>query len=283
MVDGPPQTDIFRSVDGKQVAFTALVIGADSYQWDFGDGNTSTETNPVHVYESGGIYTITLTATNGQGSSQATTQVELDLTPFEMLTGGANAVNGKSWKISSNHSALDAFAVVDAGFTTIQAIPTGALSNPLGYGEEYDDTFTFKADGSYIHDNKNGGSFGSLVHALTAGIPPVNLSEAGQQFGLASLSFTPEAGATFTYTEGDDYTFIAINALDGSVGEITYSNVTTLDFSGEEFIGLMSPFRKVIVQELTPEKMRLVMFLSVVPEAPQVPSAALILTFDAVN
>jgi len=34
-----------------------------SYFWDFGDGNTSTEENPVHTYDSLGTYTITLTVT----------------------------------------------------------------------------------------------------------------------------------------------------------------------------------------------------------------------------
>ena len=39
-----------------------------SYGWDFGDGNTSTEKNPVHVYSSAGNYNVTLTATNAGGS-----------------------------------------------------------------------------------------------------------------------------------------------------------------------------------------------------------------------
>ncbi len=37
-------------------------INAVSYLWDFGDGNTSTDENPSHTYEEGGVYTITLVA-----------------------------------------------------------------------------------------------------------------------------------------------------------------------------------------------------------------------------
>ena len=33
----------------------------DSWQWDFGDGYTSTEQNPTHIYTTGGIYTVSLT------------------------------------------------------------------------------------------------------------------------------------------------------------------------------------------------------------------------------
>ena len=38
-----------------------------SWEWDFGDGNTSTEQNPVHQYAEGGIYDITLTITTDEG------------------------------------------------------------------------------------------------------------------------------------------------------------------------------------------------------------------------
>ena len=35
-----------------------------SFFWDFGDGETSTEENPAHVYENAGTYTVTLTTTS---------------------------------------------------------------------------------------------------------------------------------------------------------------------------------------------------------------------------
>lgn len=43
-----------------------------SFLWDFGDGNTSAMMNPVHAYERDGEYDITLTVTNGCGSSSFT-------------------------------------------------------------------------------------------------------------------------------------------------------------------------------------------------------------------
>jgi PKD repeat protein len=36
-----------------------------SWMWDFGDGATSTEQDPVHTYEEAGLYTVTLTVSNG--------------------------------------------------------------------------------------------------------------------------------------------------------------------------------------------------------------------------
>ncbi len=43
--------------------------GTLSYQWDFGDGNASTATNPSHIYTSNGSYTVKLIVTNSTGCS----------------------------------------------------------------------------------------------------------------------------------------------------------------------------------------------------------------------
>lgn len=45
-------------------SFTNTSQNATSYLWDFGDGNTSTEVNPTHVYWENGEFTVTLTATS---------------------------------------------------------------------------------------------------------------------------------------------------------------------------------------------------------------------------
>lgn len=46
--------------------------GATSWAWDFGDGTTSTLTNPSHTYTSAGDYTVSLTVTNSKGSDTST-------------------------------------------------------------------------------------------------------------------------------------------------------------------------------------------------------------------
>lgn len=52
------------------VKFTNLTSnGASTYLWNFGDGTTSTEANPIHQYLNNGQYTVTLKATNALGSN----------------------------------------------------------------------------------------------------------------------------------------------------------------------------------------------------------------------
>lgn len=51
------------------VNFINQTANADSlttYLWDFGNGQTSTQSNPLFTYPQSGIYNVTLTATNGQ-------------------------------------------------------------------------------------------------------------------------------------------------------------------------------------------------------------------------
>ncbi|RYZ00798.1 MAG: PKD domain-containing protein [Chitinophagaceae bacterium] len=51
------------------VTFTNNSVGGATYLWDFGDGNSSTQANPVHTYSATGFYTVTLKVTNAGGCS----------------------------------------------------------------------------------------------------------------------------------------------------------------------------------------------------------------------
>ena len=59
---------------GELVLFndaTRVLTGAEpitAWKWDFGDGATSAEQNPVHAYEDKGVYTVTLAVTSSSGS-----------------------------------------------------------------------------------------------------------------------------------------------------------------------------------------------------------------------
>lgn len=68
---------------GEEITFTDLSTGpAASWSWDFGDGNTSTEQNPVKSYDETGTYTVTLSVTNACGSD------DIVKTDYITITGG---------------------------------------------------------------------------------------------------------------------------------------------------------------------------------------------------
>lgn len=76
---GTPPTAAFNvSVTGATATFTDQSTDADgtiaSRQWDFGDGTSSTATNPVKSYAAAGTYTVTLTVTDNSGKTASTTR-----------------------------------------------------------------------------------------------------------------------------------------------------------------------------------------------------------------
>lgn len=281
----PTSAIIHFSIAQKQVAFTALAINAQTYLWDFGDGETSTEPNPVHVYTDGGYYKVTLSVTGGTGTVTAETDLAVAVTPYVLLTGGATAANGKTWKLTAAHSKNDRLANADQTFTIAKGapaeLPTGAFDLFLGMGEVYQDTYTFYYDGDYSHDVKaDKAAFSGLVYQMvtTGGAGVVN--SGGKDFGLCTGKFTPESNATFTYVEKENF---EVPSVYGPGGKLTYPGVSTLDFSGKEFLGFMDFQRKVILQDITDKTMRVVMFMAASPAALPKNTHALVLTFSVVE
>ena len=69
--------------ENTAIQFTNLSTGAISYVWDFGDGNTSSEVNPSHLYIETATFTTCLKATNEFGCSRDTCMpVETLITPL---------------------------------------------------------------------------------------------------------------------------------------------------------------------------------------------------------
>ncbi|MEK7226473.1 MAG: PKD domain-containing protein [Bacteroidota bacterium] len=63
------------------ITFINISENATSYQWSFGDGNTSTQSNPTHVYNAAGTYILQLTVTGPGGSASACKLLTLEAAP----------------------------------------------------------------------------------------------------------------------------------------------------------------------------------------------------------
>jgi len=72
-----------RCKSGTSIQFTDESIGdIDSWSWDFGDGNSSTEQNPSHTYEDARIYTVSLTVSNAVSSDTREKKDYITITSF---------------------------------------------------------------------------------------------------------------------------------------------------------------------------------------------------------
>ncbi|MBL7798809.1 MAG: PKD domain-containing protein [Saprospiraceae bacterium] len=91
----PLAADFSSSVSCQTVSFTDLSTfltgsGPVSWQWSFGDSNSSSTQNPVHTYPpAGGTFTVTLTVTNAAGC-QATISKIITVPPRPTPTITAN-------------------------------------------------------------------------------------------------------------------------------------------------------------------------------------------------
>lgn len=69
------------------VSFLNTSAGAISYSWAFGDGQFSSQENPIHSYTQAGVYTVTLTATNAIGQTDTDVKnIWVTTVPFPGLT-----------------------------------------------------------------------------------------------------------------------------------------------------------------------------------------------------
>ena len=91
-----PTAAFTADVNGLEVAFTDGSSDADgtiaSYAWTFGDGQTSTEANPIVTYAAAGSYTVKLTVTDDKGATATATRTVVAVGEDEPGpgTGGEN-------------------------------------------------------------------------------------------------------------------------------------------------------------------------------------------------
>lgn len=62
-----PVVNFIYIINSNKVSFTNNTQNGNSYEWDFGDGTFSNESNPVHIYANKGVYIVKLIATNDCG------------------------------------------------------------------------------------------------------------------------------------------------------------------------------------------------------------------------
>ncbi|TQV88005.1 PKD domain-containing protein [Aliikangiella coralliicola] len=70
-VNGPYSGVVNTGIDFSSEGSTDSDGFIQSYLWDFGDGNSSTDENPTHNYSTSGQYTVTLTVTDDDGVSHS--------------------------------------------------------------------------------------------------------------------------------------------------------------------------------------------------------------------
>lgn len=165
------------------VTFTDLSTGGPtSWSWDFGDGITSSTQNPVHAYGANGQYTVTLIASNADGSDTATKQNYISV-------GSGTAPTAD---FTANPTSGD--APLEVTFTDISTGDPTSWSWDFGDGTTsatQNPVHTYNNNGTYTVSLTATNSYGSDTETKTGYITV----GAGPQPPTAQFTANPTSGA----------------------------------------------------------------------------------------
>ncbi|NLX48300.1 MAG: PKD domain-containing protein [Methanospirillum sp.] len=150
-----------------------------AWTWEFGDGNTSAERNPIHVYSDAGTFNVTLTTTNADGSDSLTQPGYITI----------NASRPPLANFTANVTAGTAPLAV--GFTD------ESTNDPVAWTWEFGDGNT-SAERNPVHVYTAAGTYTVALTVATAGGQTGTANRTGLievRAPLAVTSITPNAGA----------------------------------------------------------------------------------------
>ncbi|MEA3495402.1 MAG: PKD domain-containing protein, partial [Bacteroidota bacterium] len=126
--------DSTQCLSGNSFAFTNSSTGASIYNWNFGDGNSSTQTNPSHAYINTGAFTVKLISTTSNGCSDSSTKT---LAVYPQPTAGFS-VNDSTQCLRDN-----SFAFTNSS--------SGASTYSWNFG---DGNFSAQTNPNYVYINQ---------------------------------------------------------------------------------------------------------------------------------
>ncbi len=227
--------------EGGSVNFTDMSSGSPtSWDWDFGDGNNSTQQNPTHSYIAPGTYTVVLTVSDGTSNDTytATNYItvnaassfaqSLDLCPGNTIQVGTSTYNSAGTYTDVLTNAVGCDSTVT---TTITMLSTSTSSQNLTICDGQSvtvGTSTYTAAGTYTDVVQNAVGCDSTIttnltvnQLPTVAIDPAVPDTVCSDFDMIALSGTP-SGGTFSGTGVTGNSFSPGTAGAGSHA-ITYS------------------------------------------------------------
>ncbi|MCE1204448.1 MAG: PKD domain-containing protein [Holophagaceae bacterium] len=149
-----PTAAFTAATKGLTVTFTnASGLSATGWSWNFGDGTTSTDPNPVHTYATAGNYAVSLTATNAFGTSSPSTRtVTPEATSAPVAGYSYLSASGSSTLLRSGHAIRFTDTTVGVpsswswtfgdGTTSTEQNPVHIFAVPAAAGPDNTQSFT---------------------------------------------------------------------------------------------------------------------------------------------
>jgi PKD repeat protein len=199
-----PTANFLYQSSGTSVTFTNSSLDAAQFNWNFGNGSTSTQANPTHNFGQDGTYTVTLTATNGCGSSSATQTVTIVTPPTANFT--ANNTLGCA-PLTVNFNNTSSSNATQFNWTFPGGSPgSSTLLNPV---------VTYAAAGTYPVTlqvtNATGVSTVSQLDFVVVKTVPQPAFTVVQSNGVVSLANTSTEANSYLWNFGDGGSSTQVN------------------------------------------------------------------------
>ena len=228
VVDNAPMSNFSYLYDNikDSVFFTNIIPVSGSsnltWQWDFGDFITSTEQDPVHHYNTGGDFTVTLTTiTIGGGCSNTFTTTLFIDKPTANFTTSKDICNGET--VIFNSTSTYSGNTITAWEWDFGDNTTSTLENP---------THIYSDTGSFIVKlivTGNTGSKADTLKTIIINNKPIILFEGDVLSGCSPLTVnftdnsTADNGSTYSWDFEDSHTSIDKNPTHIFLTSRTYS------------------------------------------------------------
>ena len=179
---------------GTPITFTDNSPVATGWLWDFGDGNTSNQQNPTHVYAAPGTYNVQLTVSNANDCPGVITQVVI----VHPLPVPAFVVNPAC---PNSNVTINNTSNIASGNIFYQWTMTGATPNS---STQTNPTFTYASGGVYTIDltvTSDQGCVSALSQNINIPYMPIpNFSFTNECFGVPNsfTDLTTVQGGTIT-------------------------------------------------------------------------------------
>lgn len=285
-----PTIALYITVNGFTVDIAAEATDANTWLWNYGDGMVSDSVGShSYTYATGGDYTIECTVT-GEGGETVKTKLLTIATIEELLTGGVEAVNGKTWVLSRTPGGTDGVGNVKVALAPDIFPAASEMLEFIGIPDEYDNEYTFKADGSYSIDSKNGNVLSGWIYAHKE-MDHDNIVTT-TSYGIYQIRLPMPEAASWSLTENEDLSVETVYDPDlhyptlGIEETITFENVDYITFDGDGFIGLKDYSSTAMIREISPDRMTITVFFHSYDhiddgEKYLKPSLIMTLTYDA--